>query len=265
MAGFAQDGEMAASPSSDFGVGMRRCPLPGHGQVHVWLVHQDRISDRRTFVECRDILSSGERARARRFFREPDSRLYTAAHALMRTTLSRYLGKDPHDWVFATSSTGKPMPVLAEGSPPVHVSISHTAGLAACALATQGPVGVDVEVRQRGILDAALLASTLCPDEIESFRGIGTADRVDRFFEIWTLKEAYLKARGYGVAFGMSRFGFLFDGEGRPRLSLPGVRSADTATWRFSLHRPTSSHQAAVALRNIDGELDVEWRCADPI
>jgi len=151
----------------------------------------------------RSTLSAEERARADRFRRANDRHAFTAAHALTRLALGRYLGVSPLGLNFAAMPGGKP--VLPLPAPAPDFSLSHTDGHVAVAVA-RGAVGVDVESIRRPRLDAALAetafgaakAAALGPDPTsESWR---TA-----FFTAWTACEAVLKAEGVGLAVAMER------------------------------------------------------------
>lgn len=65
-----------------------------------------------------------------------------------------------------------------------------------------------------------------------------------RFLELWTLKEAYLKARGTGLSYPLNAFGFAIDGCGAIQFSPP---PDDRIEWQFALSAPTERHRVAVA------------------
>src|SRR5207253_1525523 len=90
-------------------------------------------------------------ARHRRFVFDRDRREYAAAHALLRTSLSRHADVAPESWTFHDEPGGKPSPVLEPGMPNLSCNLSHTRGLVACAIALGHPVGIDVEAIDRKI------------------------------------------------------------------------------------------------------------------
>ncbi|ASC69573.1 4'-phosphopantetheinyl transferase HetI [Halomicronema hongdechloris C2206] len=128
---------------------------------------------------------------------------YLVAHALLRSCLSRYGEQPPQDWRFSTNAYGRPEIQVEQGAPPRRFNLSHTEGLVACAITRAAEVGIDVEhggqpVRAGDL--AAIAVANFAPVELaELARLTGIAWR-HRFFDVWTLKEAYIKAQGLGGA-----------------------------------------------------------------
>jgi len=152
------------------------------------------------------LLDEGEAARASRFVFDADRRAYVAAHALLRARLSeRAPSIAPAQWRFGATPHGKPF--LLSPLAGVDVSLSHTRGMAAVAIAAGLDVGVDVEsvLRPR---DAVKVAERFfAPQEAALVRG--QSDLVlqsEVFFALWTLKEAVVKADGRGLARGLDSF-----------------------------------------------------------
>jgi 4'-phosphopantetheinyl transferase len=204
------------------------------------------------------LLPPDERARHERFRAEHDRREFAAAHALLRTTLSEFADVAPFDWRFDTGPHGKP--ALAAGLSPLPLSfnLSHTRGMVACAVthgsapAADGSaprsvdVGLDVEniartMNWRGIASRYFAAAELA--RIDCAAG---SDRAARFFESWTLKEAFAKALGVGLSQALDATLFeVADGVVTGCTLPPGV---DAATWQFGLFAPGPDHRMAVAV-----------------
>src|SRR5262249_29679294 len=148
---------------------------------------------------CRELLTDEERESAGRFHREADRRRAVVSRALLRTTLSRYAPVDPADWRFERGPFGRPQIARPGAHGPPFV-LSHTRELAACAVTDGAAVGVDVEPLGREVGDLLEADSILSENEIESLRRLPPRARAERFLELWTLKEAYAKALGTGLA-----------------------------------------------------------------
>lgn len=152
------------------------------------------------------LLDESEAARAKRFAFDDDRRAYVAAHALLRTRLSqRSTGILPRDWRFGATPHGKPF--LLAPLTGLDVSLSHTRGMAAVAIASGREVGVDVEsfLTPRDAIKVA--ERFFAREEVALLRA--ESDRVlqsEMFFAIWTLKEAVVKADGRGLARGLDSF-----------------------------------------------------------
>lgn len=143
------------------------------------------------------IMNADERERLGRFRFAEDRRSFLAAHAGARILLSRLVARAPEDLTFEVSATGKPR--LADGSPDIDFSLSHARGVVAVAAARM-PVGVDVEpLREIDDLDG-LAEIVLADDERKVLRRTPAVARSRHFLRYWTIKEALLKAAGFGFS-----------------------------------------------------------------
>jgi len=214
-------------------------------------------------------LSADERERAARFVFARDRADYVAAHVLLRQMLCEVAGGRPEDWRFALTSHGKP--VLANPPPGATVAfnLSHTRGLVACVVShasraddrtDEGPdggidVGIDVEglrVRDAPGELLALAARFFSAAEVRGLEAEAIGDRDARFLDLWTLKEAYIKAVGLGLSIPLDSFGFALDGRGALQFAPPATDN-DAAAWQFALFEPSKQHRLAVAIRRTHG------------
>ncbi len=207
------------------------------------------------------LLSSEERARHERFRVERDRREFAVAHALLRTTLSQFGGLPPDAWRFDSGPHGKP--VLAHGvsRTPLAFNLSHARGLVACVVVPGAPGarGSDVAAATR---EVAVGLDVECVTRSTDWRGIasryfsraeiGQIDRVTedaqatRFFELWTLKEAFAKALGLGLSQALDATTFELERTGAIACTLPP--EVAPAAWYFALYTPTPTHRLAVAV-----------------
>lgn len=194
-------------------------------------------------------LSPEECARATRFVRPDDRRDFIVAHALLRHALSRHDGAtSPDSWHFINGQTGKPELSGAHESS-LTFNLSHTAGFAVCAIGRHRPVGIDVE-RIREMEDASAIARRFfSPQEVAAIDRLQGPDRLERFFEVWTLKEAYVKGLGRGLTVPLDSFAFGFR-DGRLQFDT----RVDTARWRFWLFEPAHQVRVALSVQGADAE-----------
>jgi 4'-phosphopantetheinyl transferase len=194
---------------------------------------------------ARAVLSAEERARCDRFRFERDRRDFAAAHALLRGALAFHGGRPAGSWRFEADAAGKPFLV---GHPGIEFSIAHTRGLVACALSVAGLVGVDVEVLDEARDAEEIAERYFAEPEIRALRSCAPGvERQARFTELWTLKEAYVKALGSGLRQSLDEFGFECLGGSALRFIGPG--GFPGTGWRFGLFAPSARHRLAVALR----------------
>ena len=212
--------------------------LPPPGSVHLWLFDPDDADDAAILSRYEtEVLSADERASVNADAPMTDGARaqVVRSRALMRCVLARYCGKDvpPNGLRFELGERGKPS--LAgyvsrsqiESSdadvappPPLRFSLSHTNKLLALAV-TSAPASTKKASSVRFPLDACHEVGVDCEDERR--RTSGSADRLakrwlsadehaflesveddetraSRFMRLWTLKEAYVKALGTGIA-----------------------------------------------------------------
>jgi len=225
------------------------------GQVDVWLTLLSDIDDDLQRAYQR-LLSDAERARWQRF-RVPSPQLqYLVARALLRTRLSQYAEVPEDSWQFDANKQGWPFISQPSRFRDLQFSVSHTDGLVACAIAKDCDIGIDVENIRHAVNVDALAPSVLSATELASLTQSPPGERGERFLSYWTLKEAYIKARGLGLSLALDGFSFDLDAPS-PRVSFTERCPDDPARWRFRQYRPTHEHKLAVAASTTAGELDI--------
>jgi len=238
----------------------------GLDEIHVWFSATFEPADAALMARCHDVLSDDERARAARYFFDRDRHTYLAAHALVRTRLSQVTGVDPCDWTFVTNKYGRPEIATPAEHVRLRFNLSHTRGLVACALTWQRDVGVDVEnlERQEGSLDVA--RRFFAASEVEALGCVAEEHRRRRFFDYWTLKESYIKARGMGLSLPLGQFAFDVADEQAIAISFGPEIDDDPQHWEFHASRPTPQHRLALAVRRPPGErLQIDIRETTPL
>jgi len=194
-------------------------------------------------------LSIEERARRDRFHVAADRRDFTIAHDLLRRTLSRYVDRSPSDWCFSNDCNGKPFIENSDAElRTVSFSLSHTRGCVACAIALYGPVGIDVERISKSERVQAIANKYFSAGEVEWLRQCSTELRDICFTELWTLKEAFLKAVGTGLSGSLSSTSFRFDDDGGIKFSAPSAINPDE--WHFALFEPAYDVRLGVGIHS---------------
>jgi 4'-phosphopantetheinyl transferase len=214
--------------------------------VDVWLTSLAAVDDD-LLASYVPLLSEAERVRWRRFLVRAAGDQYLAGRALLRTTLSRYAPVAEHAWVFETNAYGCPSVSAPAAWRELRFNLSHTAGLVVCAVTRQSEIGVDVENTARDIDPLELAPTVFASREVADVAARTPEDRRQRFFAYWTLKEAYIKARGMGISLPLD--GFWFDLAGAsPRIEFGESCPDRPERWHFSRWQPTPSHALAVAV-----------------
>ena len=177
------------------------------------------------------LLNEEERSRWQRFRPERRRREYLATHALARRALSHYRSIASRDWQFTMNEYGKPAPEPDCG---LRFNLSNSLGLAVCLVAdAHGEVGVDVEAQSRAGEIESVARRVFSAAERAQLDALAETEKLDRYLSLWTLKEAYTKARGMGMALPLCNISFLFDSSGSARLEVDADVDPDAARWRF--------------------------------
>ncbi|MEW5848462.1 MAG: 4'-phosphopantetheinyl transferase superfamily protein [Myxococcota bacterium] len=229
---------------------MSRALLPlDSNQADLWLLPVDGTATPESPFWA--WLHPTERARHQRYLFPRNRDEFLLTRALVRSTLSRYVEVDPAAWVFRTNEHGRPE--IAEPRVPLRFNLSNTQGLIACAVAWERDVGVDVENSAEKTDVTSIAGNYFSPQEVSSLFALPWERQRTRFFEFWTLKEAYIKARGMGLAIPLDQFSFLVADDAPIQVALDPRLGDDATTWQFALLRPASDFFAALAIRRGHG------------
>ena len=182
----------------------------------------------------------------------------------MRNALSCYASIEPADWRFQESDFGRPEIVSPESAPSLRFNLSHTDGFVACVITARADCGVDIESLSRQVDILGVADHSFSDEEADALRVLATPQRRRHFFSLWTLKEAYVKARGVGIRLRLdaARFEISRDSVIQCRLA---AATRDRATeWQFALFAPSTNHLLATALRCDGGRrMDIACRTLD--
>lgn len=217
-------------------------------EIHLWCARPPALADGGVFRAYEALLSDAERDRCGRFKFERHRREYLLTRALARTVLSHYLPVTPADWRFSANAYGKP-----ETDPPcgLRFNLSNSPDLVVCLIARCGEVGVDVEPWRRADDILALAEEVFSPTERAGLRALAGQSQAERALSLWTLKEAYVKARGIGLGLPLREFSFVFDGSAPIRLSFAPGFGDQPRRWRFGL-LDYAGHRVAMMAEHAD-------------
>jgi 4'-phosphopantetheinyl transferase len=225
------------------------------GEAHLWYVRSVEVTEPSLLAAYEALLAPEERARKDRYYFEKNRHEYLLTRALCRGVLSRYAAVAPAAWAFSQNSHGRPEIASPLGTG-ICFNLTNTHGLIACLVARDREIGVDVEDTERHGETVGIADRFFSPAEVRDLHAVPEAMRRARFFDYWTLKEAYIKARGMGLAIPLDQFSFLIE-PGEPiRIAFDPRLPDDPSTWQFAQLRPTAQHLISMAARR-RGEPDV--------
>ena len=215
--------------------------------VQVFLARPDQ-QDERDLDQAWTLLDAHERAQADRFYFASDRLTYVVAHGLLRSVLARHAGKQGAELRFLRTRFGRPELDGSEGGRDrIRFSLSHSRGLVGCAVTLAVDVGLDVEAARRPApLDVA--ERYFAEKELSWLRARLPPEQDDWFYALWTLKEAYMKGVGLGLALPLQSFGVQPTPEGSARLLLPHPEQTEPGPWTLRWWR-LERHWTALAVR----------------
>lgn len=172
----------------------------GENEVHLWLAAVPDCLGQ--LPALRALLDASEQGRADRFHFQHDRERHVVSHGILRTLLARYLGTER--FTFTTNPHGKPS--LQPPHDAVQFNVSHSRDLALFGFTRAGAIGVDVEWIRPDFATIEIARRFFAPDETARLEGLAPSERASGFFNCWSRKEAYIKARGFGLSLGLHTF-----------------------------------------------------------
>ena len=211
------------------------------GQVDIWCCATDDPRIKPKLQHYMQWLSPDEQEEYEQRQHAGQAEDYLASRAFLRCVLAEYVDMAPEALQFEVNRYGKPS--LAGHQHNLSFNAAHTHGLTLCAVTNGVDVGVDVEFQtdSQGMLDAA--DDYLSDTEMAALKEIEVEGRLTAFFRFWTLKEAYLKARGEGLSIPLHDFSVLLDGMQVKRLD-----ADDAGRWDLRLLAQDDDFTAALVV-----------------
>jgi 4'-phosphopantetheinyl transferase len=178
---------------------------------------------------------------------------YLLTRVLCRSVLSRYFDIRPDEWRFDRTAYGRPFVVAPEGGREVAFNLTNCRSVVAIAVSTgKRKIGVDIELLTR-IGDIKRIAdSCFSSQELIDLACLPNEQKNRRFVELWTCKEAYIKAEGLGLSLPLDSFSIQFEGDAISVASWSKEVRPDPC-WQFMLKSIGGSGMLALCAQRIAG------------
>lgn len=217
-------------------------------EAHVWFITPESVFDPAVLQHCQDILDTNECEKLGRFVHAHDSHSYLVSHAMLRSVLSRYADVSPSDWCFSQGPHGRPE-IISDDQTRLRFNLTHTPGLAACIVTLDDDCGIDAEKFRDRHNPLGVAKRMFSAPELEQLAQCEGQAFLEYFYEHWTLREAYVKARGIGISFPTRELRFSVEGQ-QVSVRFDATIDDNEGDWHFQLIRPDATHIAALALHN---------------
>lgn len=180
-------------------------------EIHIWQADLSRWDS-----SVLAMLSTKEQGRGRRFIRPEHQRRFMMARGALRQILAKYLALAPGKIRFIENNKGK---IYLEDYPQLQFNVTHSQDLALYAVNIENEIGIDLEWINPNLAVQPLLERFFSATEQQSVLGLPISQQVTAFYQLWTRKEASLKALGLGLS-----------GLTDPNLQLPQALNLELAT-----------------------------------
>lgn len=210
--------------------------------LDVWLTPSELVTEAGLLARYAALLSEDEQARRARIVHEETRHQFLIARALLRITLARYSDVAPERWRFEVNDYGRPALAAGQTDLDLRFNLSHAHGLVACAVTLGRDVGIDVEWNRRNPSMLESVEEFFSPAEVNDIDALPAPARVERFFQVWTLKESYIKAHGKGLSMPLAEFSFRLTGAPHEAIRLEPSPDDSAERWQFWLWNPTPEH-----------------------
>jgi len=168
--------------------------------VELYAIKLNKKLENTDFAKMMNYISEDKRERILKFRKIEDAQRALIGDVLIRYLICKRKKFKNNQIVFDKNKFGKP---FLRGSSDLHFNISHSEEWVVCAIAAT-LVGVDVELIHTVDLDIA--KRFFSRDEYKALMELKVRERLGFFFEIWTLKESYIKAIGTGLSTPLDSF-----------------------------------------------------------
>jgi 4'-phosphopantetheinyl transferase len=225
-------------------------PSLHEGEVQIW--HWPLHASPQEVKDLRELLSEDERERVEGYRFDKHRNEFILTRSTLRILLSSHVGTRPEKLRFAYSALGKP--ALDDSLTDLRFSVSHTDGRAILALVKGREVGADVE-RVRPEPDAQKLAKRFFSAREGLFlEKLSGHELVDAFFRCWTLKEAYVKAKGGGLSIPLHDFDVSLVNDCPSALLQTRPDAGEAERWTLHSLTIVPGYAAALAVANTEDE-----------
>jgi 4'-phosphopantetheinyl transferase len=218
------------------------------GEIHLWRAWLHPAAQ--VIAQMAGWLAPDELDKAARFHFERDRQRYQVGRGLLRFILGAYLSFRPSRVQLVYNFFGKPG-LLSSGpkNETVFFNVAHTADWALYAITLGEDIGVDVEQLHPVFAMDQIATRFFSRQERSVLLALPAAQRQTAFFEVWTRKEAFLKALGSGLAHSLNGFSVSVAPDQSARLEEIGGNTQAAATWSIYTLSPADGYTAAIAIQ----------------
>ena len=220
-------------------------------EIHLWNVDSEDFDLQSLQAQCLGWLTNVELERYQRYQFDRHRKQLLLGRMLIRSVLSRYIETiEPASWQFQYNDYGKPSIHKAQQSIPLFFNLSHSANRLILAVAGFSELGVDIEACLKPRRVERIADRYFSKQEAKELLSLDKAEQLSRFYDLWTLKEAYIKACGLGLAIPLQQFTYSFLDAEKLAIQFDASRDDDENRWQLWQLQTAGDYKLALAAKN---------------
>jgi 4'-phosphopantetheinyl transferase len=216
----------------------------GADEAHVWMASLDQPAN--VVAKLATILSRDEYQKAMRYYRPVDRDRFIVGRGILRKIISAYLALPADQLRFTYNEYGKPAVSDDQNDCALNFNLSHSAELILYAVTRERVVGIDIEYIREDFATLEIAEHFFSKDEVEALKSLPTDQRTIGFFNCWSRKEAFIKAKGMGVSYPLDRFTVSLAPGEPPALLKVDDDELEVARWKMYELNPGAGYAAAM-------------------
>ncbi|HEX2960812.1 MAG TPA: 4'-phosphopantetheinyl transferase superfamily protein [Ignavibacteriales bacterium] len=243
---------MRTMPGNDLLSG-RNKGLLKENEIHVWHVFAGSALP----SGLQNVLTDQEIKRACGYYFAKDRENFIISRGVLRVLIARYLNTSSERVNLLFNEYGKP---FLKGERALKFNVSHSNGILLFAFAWNYELGVDIELIRPDFADMEIAGRFFSKNEMLALSVLPDELRKIAFFNCWTRKEAYIKAKGMGLSIPLDSFDVSLCPGDPPELLCDHDAPEETGKWKlFNLNVPRD-YCAALAVKGNPGEIiQLRW------
>lgn len=232
-----------------------------NNDIHIWLANLNDFSQYLHFFS--NCLSADELVRANKYKGEHLQHNFIINRGILRTILAKYLSINPQQIKFNYSSKGKPF-IANSNEHQIKFNLSHKNNYSVYAV-SQSDVGIDIEGIKSNINIEGIAQRFFSPQEYQDLCQCDHSQKLEYFFQLWTAKEAYLKAIGAGLSGGLNTINLQKNNSDQTwQIKIVNASDQDSQKWQITTFKIMNDYFVSLAT-NIKPDLSLKYYLVDSL
>ena len=223
-------------------------------EIHLWFADLNGLDRYACSNDLANWLHGAEKNRYNRYQSQSQREHFLFGRVLLKSILSQYAGCAPADLKFEIDSRGKPL--LSSNNPLcLSFNLSHSGNRAVVAVSKNHDLGVDLEHMKMERAISKIAQRYFSLSEVKALENLSKATKIQRFYELWTLKESVVKACGDGLSRRLSEVEFSFPASGKLKMhSAPG--KGNLTHWQSWQIKQSGNYVLALSVKSSENKIN---------